>query len=109
MEVPDQSGTAENRYKLSKQIRFKTSMLRSDLCEYSDPYIAVKGTITLRARRGDNNIRDGKNRPLAFKNNAPFISCISRINSVLIENAEDLDAKITQRHLVLCGMIIEMN
>ena len=32
-----------------------------------------------------------KNRPLAFKNNAPFISCISKINVVLIENAEDLD------------------
>ena len=31
-----------------------------------------------------------KNRPLAFKNNAPFISCISKINGVLIENAENL-------------------
>ena len=32
-----------------------------------------------------------ENRPLAFKNNAPFISCISKINGVLLENAEDLD------------------
>ena len=66
-------------------------MLRSDLCDYSNAYIVVKGTITLHARRGANNIRDRENRPLAFKNNAPFISCISKINGALIENAEDLD------------------
>ena len=45
VEVYDQSGNAENRYKPSKQIRFKTSMLRSDLCDFSDAYIVVKGTI----------------------------------------------------------------
>ena len=62
-------------------------MLRSDLCDYSDAYIVVKGIITV---EGANN-RDKKNRPSAFKNNAPIISCISKINGVLIENAEDLD------------------
>ena len=66
-------------------------MLRSDLCDFSDTYIVVKGIITLRASRGANNIRHRKNRPLALKNNAPFISCISKINGLLIENAEDLD------------------
>ena len=71
----------------NKQIRFKTSMLRSDLCDYSDAYVVVKGYITV---EGANN-RDKKNRPLAFKNNAPFISCISKMNGVLIENTEDLD------------------
>ena len=87
MEVHDQSDTAENRYKPSNQIRFKTSVLRSDLCDYNDAYIVVKGDITVEGA----NIRDKKNRPLAFKNNTPFISCISKINGVLIENAEDLD------------------
>ena len=62
-------------------------MLRSDLCDFSDVYIVVKGTITA---TGTNN-RSRKNRPLAFKNNAPFISCISKINITLIDNAEDLD------------------
>ena len=81
--VYGQSGGA---YSTTKQISFKTSMLRSDLCDYSDAYIFVKGIITVSA-----NIRDKRNRPLAFKNNAPFISCISKINGVLIENAEDLD------------------
>ena len=47
VKVHDQSGSAEDRYKPSKQIRFKTSMLRSDVCDFSDVYIVVKGTITL--------------------------------------------------------------
>ena len=65
-------------------------MLRSDLCDFSDASIVVKGDITLTKtnRRG---IIDIKNRFLAFKNNAPFTSCISKINNVLTDNAEDLD------------------
>ena len=47
VEVHDQSGSADDRYKPNKQIRFKTSMLRSDLCDYSDAYIVVKGNIIL--------------------------------------------------------------
>ena len=47
VDVLDQSGSADDRYKPNKQIRFKTSMLRSDLCDYSDGYIVVKGDITL--------------------------------------------------------------
>ena len=38
VKVHDQSGSADDRYKPNKQIRFKTSMLRSDLCDYSDGY-----------------------------------------------------------------------
>ena len=69
-------------------------MLRSNLCDYSDAYILVKGTITvtaLGANNGANNIRDKRNRPLILKNNAPFASCITRINGELIEDADDLD------------------
>ena len=47
IEVNDQSDNAEDRYSRSKQIRFKISMLRSDLCDFSDAYIVVKGTITV--------------------------------------------------------------
>ena len=43
----DQVGNAEDRYKPSKQIWFKTSMLRSDLCDFSDAYIVAETTITL--------------------------------------------------------------
>ena len=62
-------------------------MLRSNLCDYSDAYILVKGTITV----AGNNLRDRQDRPLIFKNNAPFVSCITRINGELIEDADDLD------------------
>ena len=99
VEVYDQSGNAEDRYKPSKQIRFKTSMLRSDLCDYSDAYIVVKGDITLTKTNG-RGIIDIRNRFLAFKNNAPFTNCISKINNVLIDNAEDLDVDMPMYSLL---------
>ena len=90
VEVHDQSGSAEDRYKPSKQIRFKTSMLRSDLCDFSDAYIVVKGTITLTKTDGRGFIGI-RNKFLSFKNNAPFANCIPKIKNALIDNAEDLD------------------
>ena len=95
VEVHDQSGSADDRYKPNKQIRFKTSMLRSDLCDYSDAYIVVKGTITVT----DPN-KANYDKKLAFKNNAPFTSCISKINNTLIDNAEDLDIVIPMFNLL---------
>ena len=83
-----------NTYNENKSTRFKKPMLRSDLCDYSDAYILVKGTITVTApgvNNNANNIRDKRNRPLILKNNAPFVSCITRINGELIEDADDLD------------------
>ena len=86
-----------NTYNENKSIRFKTPMLRLNLCNYSDAYILVKGTITVTApgvNNNANNIRDKRNRPLILKNNAPFVSCITRINGELIEDANDLDIVI---------------
>ena len=82
-----------NTYNENKSIRFKTPRLRSNLYDYSDAYILVKGTITVTvpgANNDANNIRDKRNRPLILKNNAPFVSCITRINGELIEDADDL-------------------
>ena len=84
IEVYDQS---EKNYSVNKEIRIKTPMLRSDLCNFSDAYIVVKGDITL---EGDNDANK-HNKNLAFTNNAPFTNCISNINGVQIDNAEDLD------------------
>ena len=61
-------------------------MLRSDLCEYSDAHIVVKGTNTI-VRPDDAK----RNKVVAFLNNAPFINCISKNNGAKIDNAEDLD------------------
>ena len=77
-------------------------MLRSDLCDYSDAYILVKDTITVTANEDNNanNIRDKINRPLILKNNAPFVSCITRINGELIKDAEDLDIVMPMYNLL---------
>ena len=92
-----------NTYNENKSIRFKTPMLRSDLCDYADAYILVNGTVTVTAN-GDNNnannIRDKRDRPLILKNNAPFVSCITKINGELIEDAEDLDIVMPMYNLL---------
>ena len=96
IEIYDQPATAENRYKPSKQIRFKTLVLRSNLCNNSDEYIVVKGRITV-TRTNNTNEYDKK---VAFKNNAPFISYISKINNTLTDNAEDLDIVMPMYSLI---------
>ena len=85
-----------NTYNENKSIRFKTPMLRSDLCDYADVYILVNGTIMV-AR---NHPRDRQNRPVILKNNALFISYITRINNKLIEDAEDLDIVMPMYNLL---------
>ena len=91
-----------NMYNKNKSIRFKTPMLRSNLCDYSDAYILVKGTITVTApgvNNNANNIRDKRNRTVILKNSAPFVSCITSINGELIEDADDLDIVMSMYNL----------
>ena len=92
IKVYDQSG---RNYNVNKEIRIKTSMLKSDLCDFSDAFIVVKGTITV--TNPDNAKRK---KSVAFKNNAPFINCISKINGVKIDNAEDLDVVMPMYNLL---------
>ena len=74
IEVYDQSEKNDN---VNKEIKTKTPMLRSDLCDFSDAYIFVKGNITV---TNPNNAK--RNKVVVFKNNAPFINCISKINVI---------------------------
>ena len=70
-------------------------MLRSDLCDFSDAYIVVKESVTV------TDPDDAKrNKGVAFKNNLRFINCISKINSVQIDNAEDLHAAMAMYNLL---------
>ena len=85
-----------NTYNENKSIRFKTPMLRSDLCDYADAYILVNGTITV----AGNQPRDRQNKPVMLKNNTPFVSCITRINGELIEDADDLDVVMPMYNLL---------
>ena len=66
------------------------------LCDYADAYILVNGTITV----AGNQPRGRQNRPLVLKNNAPFVSCITRINNELIEDADDLDIVMPMYNLL---------
>ena len=92
IEVYDQS---EKTYDVEKKIRIKTPKLRSDLCDFSDAYIVMKGVIVV------TNPDDAKrNKAVAFENNAPFTNCISKINGVQIDNAEDLDVVIPMYNLL---------
>ena len=78
------------KYNINSQIRFKTSMLMTNLCDYSDAYILVKGTITV-AKTGISATPNNANKKVIFKNCAPFTSCISRINNTKIDDAEYID------------------
>ena len=91
IELYDQS---EKNYNPSKEIRIKTSKLRSDLCDYSDAYIVAKGDITV--TEPDNAKR---NKEVTFKNNAKFINCISKINGIKTDNAENLDVVMPMYNL----------
>ena len=79
--------TQVERITLSK---FKTSMLKSSLCDYSDAYILVSGTIRVvsQARSNSNNI----NKEVVFKNCAPFTDWISEINNTQIDNTKYIGA-----------------
>ena len=87
-------------YNVNSQIKFKTTMLKSSLCDYSDAYIFVKGTIsannTAAAGAAANNI----NRKVIFKNCAPFTNCISEINNTQVDNAKDIDIVMPMYNLI---------
>ena len=70
-------------------------MLSSDLSDFSDAYIVVKEKITV-----TNPNNDANDKKSAFKNSAPFLSCISKINNTLINNAEDLDIVMPMYNLL---------
>ena len=73
-------------------------MLRSYLCDYSDAYIVGKGTIDLLVDAANEN--DKAEKGFGLKDNAPFRSCILKINSTLISNVENLDVVI-----LICNLL----
>ena len=90
-------------------------MLRSDLCDSNDAYVVVKGDIIV--TEPDDAKR---NKKVTFKNNAPFINCISKINGMNIDNVEDFNVimpmydlleykKNYNKQQVVYRIIIEMN
>ena len=99
VEINDES---KESYSAGSDIRFKTTMLRSNLCDYADSYILVKGTITITGAGADAAARqaDERDKGAKFKNCAPFTKCISRINGIEINNAQDIDIVIPMYNLI---------
>ena len=90
VEINDKS---RGTYNVNRQIKFKTTMLKPSLCDYSDACILVKGKITITGEEDDAAARqaDGRDKGVAFKNCAPFTDCISEINNTQAYNAKDID------------------
>ena len=96
VEINDESRGA---YNVNSQIKFKTTMLKSSLWDYSDAYILVKETISVNntAAQGAAN---NTNKKVTFKNCAPFTNCISEINNTQIDNAKDIDIVMPMYNLI---------
>ena len=62
----------------NSQIKFKTKMLKTGLCDYSDAYILVKGNITVNNTAAIGAAANNTNKKVIFKNCAPFTNCISK-------------------------------
>ena len=99
VETNDES---RGRYNVNSQIKFKTTMLKSSLCDYSDAYILVKGTITIKGAGADAAARqaDERDKGVIFKNCAPFTNCISEINNTQVDNAKDIDSVMPMYNLI---------
>ena len=93
IEINNLSG---GQFSVKKNVRFKTSILRSDLCDYSDAYIVVKGRISV---TGNNNANK-RNKKLNFKNNALFTKKKKKIDNTFVDNAEDFDIVMMMYNLL---------
>ena len=97
VEINDESRGA---YYVNSQIKFKTTMLKSSLCDYSDAYILAKGTITVNNTAAQGAAANNTNKRVIFKNCAPFTNCRSEINNTQIDNAKDIDIVMPMYNLI---------
>ena len=95
VEINDESRRTHNEV---NQIRFKTSMLRSSLCDYSNAYILVKGTITVENIGTQYQPNNSASKKIIL--NAPFTKCIRKINNAQVDDAHDIDVVIVTYNLI---------
>ena len=98
VEVNDES----RRTYTSNDIKSKTTMLKSNLCDYADAYIDLMRTITITGAGNDDATKwaDQRVKGVIFKDCAPFTKCISRINNTDIDNAQDIDVVMSMCNLI---------
>ena len=97
VEINDES---RGTYNVNSQIKFKTTMLKSSLCDYSDAYTLVKGTITVNNTAAADADANNANKKVIFKNCAPFTNWISEINNTQVNNAKDIDIAMPMYNLI---------
>ena len=88
VEINDES---RGGYNVNSQIKFKTTMLKSSLYDYSDAYILVKGKMTVADTSAAGAAANNTNKKVIFKNCAPSTNCISEITNTQVDNAKDID------------------
>ena len=96
VEINDES---KGKYDNSN-IRFKTSMISSNLCDYSDPYILVKGTITVPNMAAAGAAVNNTNKQLLFKRCAPFTDCITKVKNTQVDDAQKIDIVMSMYNLI---------
>ena len=97
VEINDKS---RGTYNVNSQIKFKTTALKSSLCDYSDAYILVKGTITVDDTLAAGAAANNTNKKVMVKNCPPFTNCISEINNTQVDNAKDIDIVMPMYNLI---------
>ena len=97
VEINDES---RGGYNANSQIKFKTTMLNPSLCDYSDEYILVKGTITVADTSAADAAANNPNKKVIFKYCVPFTNCISEINNTQVHNAKDIDIVMPMYNLI---------
>ena len=88
------SQTTKGKYKQGDTITFETGTIKSSLCDYSDAFILVTGSIAVAA----NNNAD-----IAFKNCAPFSTCTTKINAVFVDEANHIYFTMPMYNLIECS------
>ena len=75
-------------------------MLKSSLCDYSDAYILVKGTMTVPNTAVTETDANNVNKNVILDNCAPFINCTSEINNAQVDDAKDIDIIMPMYNLI---------
>ena len=90
-------------YSANRQISFKTSMLRSSLCDYIDTYILVKGNTSVNNTAAADADANNTNKKVIFKNCAPFTDRRSKTTNTQVDNAKDIDIVMSMYNLIEYG------
>ena len=91
---------SQGMYNEDNQIRFKTTILRSSLCDYSDADILVKRTVTGENKAARDQRNNAANKKVIFKNCVPFTNCINRVNNIQVDDAHDIDVVMSMYNLI---------